>query len=161
MNENIFTSKSVGLRMTYGKRLKKAMTAAGKSRKQLATELHCSVQAIGMVITGGGKLERKLSTENSVKAARYLKVDGYWLATGDGELALKPSDSQKTAALLTADALDIAIYFDKLKEQGERTRVYVNAMAEILKALAEREEKTGAQAIAEPAASETLKKQDA
>ena len=61
--------------MTYGQRLKKAMVAANKSRKELAALLECTVQAIGMVITGGGKLERGLSAENNVKAARYLKVD--------------------------------------------------------------------------------------
>lgn len=125
--------------MTYGQRLKKTMATAKKSRKELALTLGCTVQAIGMVITGGGKLERGLSAENNVKAARYLRVDSYWLATGEGEMTLKTP--LRITEKLSEDALEIAAYFDKLQDPGDRTLAYVAAMSEILKVLSVREKK--------------------
>lgn len=135
--------------MTYGKRLKKALDAAKRSRKQLAYELDCTVQAIGMVITGGGKLERGLSAENNVKAAKFLRVDSYWLATGDGEMVPDVTPAGKEARL-SDDAMDIAVYFDKLSDPDARTVAYVAAMAELLKALAAQDTKRAAPATAAP-----------
>lgn len=159
MITNKFTPCRLRFAMTYGKRLKKALDAANKSRKQLAFELDCTVQAIGMVITGGGKLERGLSAENNVKAAKYLRVDSYWLATGDGEMVQDANAAGKAAASLSEDALDIAVYFDKLQDREARTVAYVATMAEILKALAALEAKSAAQATAAQEQSENPKKQ--
>lgn len=112
--------------MTYGKRLDKALDAARKSRKELASELRCSPQAVGMVITGTGAL----SAENSARAARYLRVDAHWLATGEGSMAV--GQVSGAASKLSDDALEIAIYFDMLTDKRERTVAYVAAMNTIL-----------------------------
>lgn len=125
--------------MTYGKRLESALTASGKSRKELAAALGVSPQAVGMVITGAGGVDRYLSAEGSARAARFLRVDGYWLATGEGGMEPCANERGKAAAQLSDDAQEIAIYFDKLKDAGDRTKAYVAAMNEILKIIAERE----------------------
>ena len=56
---------------------------------------------------------------------------------------MKPSANagQNASANLSDDALEIATYFDKLVDPGDRTRAYVASMSEILKVLAEREAK--------------------
>ena len=156
---SIFTTKVVGLEMTYGKRLNQALEATKKSRKQLASELGCSVQAIGMVITGAGGIERTLSALNNVKAAKFLRVDSYWLATGEGEMTLGASGGK--TANLSNDALDLAIYFDKITDDGDRTIAYVAAMAEILKVLAARDAKSSAPTTRAPSVLVSPKKQDA
>lgn len=66
----------------YGERLAIALQMAEKDRQQLADGINISVQAIGQVIAGKTKA---LTAENSAKAARYLGVDGFWLATGIGK----------------------------------------------------------------------------
>jgi transcriptional regulator with XRE-family HTH domain len=139
--------------MTYGKRLEKAMEAAGKTRKELAATLGCSPQAVGMVITGAGKQERFLSVENHAEAARFLRVDSYWLATGKGEM--RPSEAKPTDQ--SSDAAEIAAYFDMLTDKGDRTRAYVAAMGAILKVLADRDAAAGAQATALPEGADSLK----
>lgn len=145
--------------MTYGERLQKALTASEKTRKQLAVALGCTVQAVGMVITGGGKKERGLSAENNVKAAQFLRVDAYWLATGDGEMKPKAGSNNKTHTNLSDDALDLAVYFDKLTNEDDRTRAYVSAMAEILKVMDERDQRLAAPATAAPGQAANPKKQ--
>ena len=149
----------VGSLMTYGKRLNQALEEAKKSRKHLASELGCSVQAIGMVITGADGIERTLSAINHVKAARFLRVNSFWLATGEEEMKLGASSGK--AANLSNDALDLATYFDKLADEGDRTIAYVAAMAEILKVLAARDAKNYATATPAPSALVNPKKQDA
>lgn len=119
--------------MTYGKRLDEALTRAKKSRRELAEHLGCKVQAIGMVITGGGKVERSLSVVNHVKAARFLRVDSYWLATGDGE----PTPSK--SAPLSQMALDLGLAFDEeLASDKERSKAYIAMMAVVNKIVTER-----------------------
>jgi antitoxin HigA-1 len=147
-----FTEEPVGLPMTYGERLQKALDKAGRDRKELAHAAGCTVQAIGIVITGGGKAERMLSAPNHVRAARFLRVDSYWLATGEGAMEVKLDAQGKELASLSADAMEIAVYFDKLTDKTDRTIAYVQAMAAILKALAEREVKNAAPATEAPAA---------
>jgi transcriptional regulator with XRE-family HTH domain len=68
--------------MTFGKRLSAAMEAAEKDRAALAAALGVSVQAIGQTIRSDSK---SMTAENAAKAARFLGVDLYWLATGEGE----------------------------------------------------------------------------
>lgn len=119
--------------MTYAKRLQAAMEASGKTRKELSAAINVSVQAIGMVLTSAGGIERNLATESSARAAKFLRVDCYWLATGEG--MMRPTTG---AAYLSDDAAEIGAYFDKLTNAGDRTRAYVGAMAVILKIEAER-----------------------
>jgi transcriptional regulator with XRE-family HTH domain len=71
--------------MTYGTRLKEALTDANRSRADLAKHLGMSVQAVGQVITGGRSGDQTFTASNNVKAAAYLGVDAHWLATGEGK----------------------------------------------------------------------------
>lgn len=66
---------------TYGNRLHEALLLANRDRQDLADVLAVSVQAIGQVISGK---TRALTAANSERAARFLRVDPYWLATGEG-----------------------------------------------------------------------------
>lgn len=147
--------------MTYGERLQKALEKSGKDRKELAHALGCTVQAVGMVITGGGKAERMLSTPYNARAARFLRVDSHWLATNEGTMEIKLDTQGKELAGLSPDAVEIAVYYDMLADKADRTRAYVAVMAEILKVLAEREKKNAAQATSAPAESANPKKQHA
>lgn len=157
-DNTIYADMGILIQMTYGQRLQQAMDMAKKTRKQLAAELGCSVQALGMVITGAGKAERSLTARSNALAARYLKVDGYWLATGEGE---STPGNKKALAGLSDDALEIAIHFDMLIDKSDRTRAYVAAMAEVIKVLAAREAKHGEPASNAPAKAANPKKQHA
>jgi len=75
-------SKLSGMPSTFGQRLELALKLAEKDRSALAEATDLTVQAIGQVIQGKTKA---LTAENSAKAARFLKVDSYWLATGEGK----------------------------------------------------------------------------
>lgn len=74
--------------MTYGSRLKQALTDAKRSRAELAQHLGMTVQAVGQVITGGRSGNQTFTASNNVKAAAYLRVDAHWLATGEGSARL-------------------------------------------------------------------------
>ncbi len=69
-------------RMTYGKRLQEALDLAEMGRGDLALALKVSVQSIGQTINGGTKAH---TAENCARAAKFLQVDPFWLATGEGE----------------------------------------------------------------------------
>lgn len=73
------------LRMTYGERLKLALELGGKTRDQLAQHLGITVQGVGNVILGGRGGDAAFSAPNHARAARFLEVDPYLLATGEGE----------------------------------------------------------------------------
>jgi transcriptional regulator with XRE-family HTH domain len=70
----------------YGDRLAEAIRLSKipekEARAKLAAKLGVSVQAVGQVLGGTTKA---LTAENSAKAARFLNVDHYWLATGEGD----------------------------------------------------------------------------
>lgn len=67
---------------TYGERLEEALRIAGRERKELCAAIDITLQALGQVISGKTKA---LTAANSARAARFLKVDHFWLATGEGE----------------------------------------------------------------------------
>lgn len=95
---------------TYGQRLSTAMELARVTdRAKLADALEISVQAVGMVLAGK---TRALTAENSAKAARFLKVDHYWLATGEGEA--RPSSK------VSDEAMEFARRYDHLNEAERR-----------------------------------------
>ena len=75
---------------SFADRLKAAMGET--SRDALAKALDISVQAIAQVLKG---TTRALTAENTVKAARFLGVDAYWLATGKGSPELVDVDSEE------------------------------------------------------------------
>jgi transcriptional regulator with XRE-family HTH domain len=91
---------------TYGKRLAHALEVARKDRAALAEHLKISVQAIGAVLNGKSSA---FTAENSAKAARWLRVDHYWLATGEGEP--RPPG-------LSEEAVSFAQRYDRLDEEG-------------------------------------------
>jgi hypothetical protein len=88
-------------RMTYGQRLEAALELAKKERAELSAELGISVSAIGQVINTPGS---QLKAHNSSRAARFLRVDHHWLATGEGE--------PRPPSLLSPMAEDLARRFD-------------------------------------------------
>ena len=100
------------LTVMYGSRLEQALQLARKSRGELARHLGVSSQAIGQVISGATK---SLTAENSTRAARILRVDHHWLATGEGE--------PRAAPVFSPLALDIARMFDQAPA-SERDRLY-------------------------------------
>lgn len=134
--------------MTFGERLKEALIAAKKSRKELAHVLKIKVQAIGMVITGGGKEERRLSVENTKTAAKFLHVNYEWLSTGNGpqsasQPVMPPIIQSVSAPLINAasrplseDAIGLATAFDWLVNDLDRTQVKQIAEAEIFARMA-------------------------
>ena len=68
--------------MNYGNRLETAISLAAKTRKQLSDGIGVTPQAISQVIGGVAKA---FSAENNARAARFLDVDAFWLATGEGQ----------------------------------------------------------------------------
>ena len=68
--------------MSYGKRLQEAIELANASRVVVAHAAGVSVQAIGQVIR---EETTALTAENSARVAAALKVDHFWLATGEGK----------------------------------------------------------------------------
>lgn len=101
---------------TYAERLASAMELAGlkgrEARRQLSEmlrdtmEVKLSVQAIGQVLTDP---RRAFSAEISARVARLLRVDHYWLATGEGE---------PRPAGLSDDATAWARRYDRLNTEG-------------------------------------------
>lgn len=70
---------------TFGERLAHALWLARKDRKSLAAHLGISVQAVGHAVRGRGAFD----AAHTAHAARYLRVDWFWLATGEGTPELK------------------------------------------------------------------------
>lgn len=101
------------IRMSYGSRLEKAMELAEADRNGLAKAVGVSVQAIGMVL--GGK-SNAFAAENHARAAQFLSVDHFWLATGEGEP--RPPYMKERAAL-SSRAVEFAAAFDAL-EPGQQ-----------------------------------------
>lgn len=68
--------------MSFGARLDEAIKLADASRLSVGDAIGISESAVGMVIRG---VTKALTAENSARAARFLRVDYHWLATGEGE----------------------------------------------------------------------------
>ena len=96
-------------------RLKEAIAYAKKSRGWLAAQIGVSESAITMVLTGKAK---SMSAPNCAKAAKALGVSGYWLATGEGEIADPDLLIWRDVARSLATAMDSA-------ERGQRYAVFV------------------------------------
>lgn len=63
----------------FGIRLELALRLAGRTRRELAQHLGITPQAVGHAIRCG-----IFNAPNTVRAARYLRCDVFWLATGEG-----------------------------------------------------------------------------
>jgi hypothetical protein len=111
--------------MTYGKRLDASIKYAKTDRKKLSSALGCTPQALGIVITGSGYL----SVTNHAKAALTLGVDGYWLATGEGEMVL-PSTTAKAAAPIAPDLVMVVQLIEAMPQDQRQ-----NAVMEVVQVL--------------------------
>lgn len=81
----------MGEKGTFGQRLAVALADKDASRADLARvlmspkgELGISVAAVGQAINGPGSF----NAENTLRAAAYLGVSAWWLATGEGDKAV-------------------------------------------------------------------------
>lgn len=74
----------------YKKRLAQAMADAGIKATALADEMGLSYQAVKKVLDGHSKA---FSSKNNSTAARILRVNSDWLATGHGPKAARPEPS--------------------------------------------------------------------
>lgn len=101
---------------TFGERLEQALAFSQRDRAGLIAvlrgpngKLGISSSALSQVLTGGSKA---MSAENCVRAARYLGVSSWWLATGEGPMVEHAPTTQAevreelaTYRKLTDDAL--------------------------------------------------------
>lgn len=94
--------KVANMASTFADRLQRALDYKGCSRADLARVLRSpkgtmgvSESAIGQLLDGKSK---SMSAENCERAARYLGVDSYWLATGEGTMHPSHPVARLTAA---------------------------------------------------------------
>lgn len=97
----------------YADRLALAMKLAHTDRAALADGIGVSVQAIGQVLKGETKA---LTALNNAKAARFLAVGAYWLATGEGE----PREAAALRESLTDEAVIHAASWDRMTAAERR-----------------------------------------
>lgn len=100
----------------YRDRLAWAMQQAEMTAASLARGLGVSRQAIGKILDGSSTA---LTAYNNAVAARILRVNGDWLATGEGTPAPYPE----------AQALDVARRFDALGATSKK--LLLQRLAEI------------------------------
>lgn len=82
------------------------MKLAGASEHDLAKALGVSYQAIKKVLLGTTKM---LKADHNLLAAKYLRVDSEWLATGEGSARgerVWPLSQELLRAILAAEAVD-------------------------------------------------------
>ena len=89
--------------MDFATRLRDALTLRNVSTKQLADALGVSSQAVTQVLSGSSKA---LTAANAARAAQFLSVSFFWLATGEGAMEDKPSRDEMA---LTQQERDIVI----------------------------------------------------
>jgi hypothetical protein len=116
--------------MTFKQRLMTALLLADKERSDLYKPTGLSIQAVGNLLRG--KTDT-FSAAHTVKAARYLGVSAYWLATGEGPihgdmdpacqplleaLAKIPTRKRKAAIRLAERLVDICATGDQSSIQA-------------------------------------------
>lgn len=108
---------------TFGNRLQTALGAANKTRAGLAKVLRSSdgsmgvsASAVGQVINGQSGA---MNAENTLRAARFLSVSAYWLATGEGQMRETPQPRAASLALHAAESLPM---YGTPRELFERLR---------------------------------------
>lgn len=74
---------TLGTMVDFSERLNTALTHAGTTAKDLQDYLGISYQAMKKLETG---LSKSFTAENCARAARYLRVNFFWLATGEGAM---------------------------------------------------------------------------
>jgi transcriptional regulator with XRE-family HTH domain len=101
--------------MTFGARLDKAMKLRGVDIATLAKACECKYQSIAQVIKGSS---RSLSAENTAKAARYLHVSCYWLATGKG-----PMDGDPVRDI-SPMGIEVLEWFEGMTNRAKQARAH-------------------------------------
>lgn len=96
------------------------MRFAKKERKDLATAIGKTVQAVGSVINGR---THAFTAENNANAANFLGVNADWLATGKGEMAAAPPELERLAEVVA-----------RLTSSGKMQITEVQAMVAMLNA---------------------------
>lgn len=106
--------------MDFAQRLAHAMELAGLPKyggaSQLARAIGTTPQAPLQVLKGES---RALTAENTARAARFLNVDWFWLATGEG----------KAQPYLDEDAQEVGRRFAALKRADQE--LVLQRLAEI------------------------------
>ncbi len=97
-----------------------AIALAGVDRQSLADHLGITIQAISALARGRA---HAMTAENCARAARYLGVDAFWLATGEGQPRPTPPISPM-AAMIASD-------FDRRVPVEKRDAVYAQVMGTI------------------------------
>jgi transcriptional regulator with XRE-family HTH domain len=128
--------------MTYGERLQDALNRAGRTRRQLATAMGVSPQAVGMVLTSSDGLERKLSAINNEKAAAYLGVSRLWLLTGEEQ-------PEKEVQRISGNGLDALMDLLPKHDHLLRAQVFAAASQLIINAAVEARKTPGPNPVAQ------------
>lgn len=115
------------LGMDYKRRLAAAMKRADVSGAELARAIGATSQSVSLALSGKSQ---SMNAESTARAARFLKVDAHWLATGEGQMEGPPEPSG-----LTPEALLIAKWFDRLTDPRDRAYAETLVMAAILRVL--------------------------
>jgi len=97
----------------YAARLQKALDLAQKGTTELANGIGVAYQTIYQILKGPTK---SLSVANHARAARFLGVDAYWLATGEGV----PRPESATSF----EAMDVARIIDSIEDPVRRRKAY-------------------------------------
>lgn len=115
----------------YGERLQWAID--NQSRPVGVTELAAaagvSYQAIRAVLKGGAGGTKALSAETHVRAARFLGVDSFWLATGEGSPELQ---TDKKWSELSPLARASALTMDHLRNDEPRQEVIYSQLLRLV-----------------------------
>lgn len=102
---------------TVGERLKISREKAGLSQQQLADQIGATRSAIAQV---EGGTSNSLNAENLAKAARALRKNAVWLATGEGPETDVGALGETLGALTEEDRQQV---FDFILYKIERTPV--------------------------------------
>ncbi len=104
---------------TYGKRLAHAIDLAGGMKQtELAAAIGVKKATVNQVLSGK---TNALNAPNSALAAKLLKVDHHWLATGDGEP--RPLLMYERMGL-SPKAVYLGQLRDNIQEPEKRDRAY-------------------------------------
>lgn len=112
---------------SYAERLAQAMTLSAAQISEMSADDRAKIKALakhlGVSYTGVAKLFRDASkfmnAPNNSKAAKHLRVDSDWLATGEGEMrsarvwpfgdAVSPDDFFRLSDEAVAPAIDVIV----------------------------------------------------
>lgn len=152
-----------GMATDYGKRLKAARKSAKLTQAGLKDKTGIAQSTISSAEIGGSG-----SSETPVLAAA-LGVNALWLATGEGPQHANESQAVSPPAVLPSpevkisqpgielseDALELALWFDRLTDDPYRTVAQVIATNAITQQLALRDAARLAEIVGQPAAPTT------